>query len=80
MLYYHYDSIHLFLCWLLYREKKIKTLKVPSGEAKLLSWTVGVDSLFNTAQWEICRKICFICIFFITNKRRKEFQIDFDYE
>ena len=51
MLYYHYDSIHLFLCWLLYREKKIKTLKVPSGEAKLLSWTVGVDSLFNTAQW-----------------------------
>ena len=60
--------------------KKIKTLKVPSGEAKLLSWTVGVDSLFNTAQWEICRKFVSFANFFIRNKRRKEFEIDFDHE
>ena len=71
MLYYHYDSIHLFLCWLLYREKKIKTLKVPSGEAKLLSWTVGVDSLFNTAQWEICRKFVSFAYFLLEIKEER---------
>jgi hypothetical protein len=74
MLYYHYDSIHLFLCWLLYREKKIKTLKVPSGEAKLLSWTVGVDSLFNTAQWEICHKFVSFAYFLLQIKEERNFR------
>ena len=54
--------------------KKIKTLKVPSGEAKLLSWTVGVDSLFNTAQWEICRKFVSFAYFLLEIKEERNFR------